>query len=102
MVFRPWNGETGWEVTFGSAGPETLSPTWRYAATLTQFVTYAGGKIIYVGDQSDCMRWRSSSRCDENECWDVFVKEVTYGCLQKAFSKGYDHDSIVLPTLPKI
>lgn len=27
LVFRPFSGERGWEVTFGSAGPEALSGT---------------------------------------------------------------------------
>ena len=70
------------------------------SATLTQeFVTYVGGKVIYVRDQPRCRRWRSANRTDESECWDMLVEEITYGCLRKLSQRGM---MVFLPTLPKI
>ena len=72
------------------------------SATLTQdFVTYVGGKVIYVGDRSRCVRWRSSARCDEAEMWNQFVEKITHGCLRK-LSMPNMVMVVFLPTLPKI
>ena len=53
-----------------------------------EFVTYVGGTVIYVGDQSRCMRWRSAFRYDEAECWDILAEEITYGSLRKLSRHG--------------
>lgn len=72
------------------------------SATLTQeFVDYVTGKVIYIGDQSRCVRRRGTRRNDEHDCWDGLVEELTYGSLRKLSQPGMTM-MIFQPTLPKI